>query len=237
MAMSTIEAGATAPSGRAIMVTACALALVNGILPVFAGGAYGDEIAPLSLALPAVVFALLLAAPEAFGVTHRRTGRRTPNVLPAFSVMGLIISAGHVGFLTWRPALTFAGFGAAIALVLGLGLVGKRLPGGIWLSALLWAGFGGAYGYGATVFADTTFDHDPGQIFRAQIEREYVSHSRSSSTPHLVLAPWGPVGRETDISVTNQTYHALAVGDAACVTLRPGALGMAWYRAAVCNPS
>src|SRR6516162_3453840 len=99
--MSTIEAGAPAPSGRVIMVAACGLAAVNLLLPIFAIGKYGDEIALLALALPVVVFALMLTAPEAFGVTGRRTGRRSPNLLPAVSVIGLIVCAGHIGFLSW----------------------------------------------------------------------------------------------------------------------------------------
>jgi hypothetical protein len=150
-------------------------------------------------------------------------------------VFGLAMPLSHVGMMNWSMALILAGLCAAVALLLGVGLVGRRLPGGLLLSVLFWGAFGGGYGYGAAVFADTRFDHNLPQIYPAQVQRQYMSH-RGGSTRHLVLGPWGPMTGTTDIAVSLSAYDALIPGQTACVTLHPGALRMPWYRAGVCSP-
>jgi hypothetical protein len=234
--MSSIEMRPAVLSERIVAWFASGLGFVGVILPIFAGMANEGWIAPVALVIPPVCFMLMLGAPEAFGITNRRTGRRSLNIIPALSVVGLIAAASHVGVINWRLTLLPAGLCAAMTLLLGLALVGRRLPGGLWLSLVFWACFGGAYGYGAMVFADMRFDQGATQTFPAPVQRQYLSYNRNSTTPHLVLGPWGEVTGETDIAVSRSAYDALGPGQTACVTLHPGRLGMPWFQADVCGP-
>jgi hypothetical protein len=232
--MSIVTQGAAAPAARINVWIASGLGALGVILPLFAGGSQGFWIIPVSLVLPAIGFAMMLATPEAFGVTRR--GKRSLNIMPGLSIIGLLVSGTtNASLLDWRPALVPAAFAAAIALVLGVGLVGRRLPGPLWASILFWVVFGAGYGFCGTVFADRRLDHDPTQNFPVVVQRQYLSYGKNSTTPHLVLAPWGPATGETDVAVTRAAYQALTPGQTACVTLHPGALNMPWFEAGLCS--
>jgi hypothetical protein len=233
--MSMVGQAVVAPSARVVSWIASIMGAAGLVLAVFPPG-YGPAwIPPLALALPPMAFVLMLGAPEAFGVTSRRSGQRSVNILPAVSTIGLVVAAMQIGVLNWRIALLPAALCAGVTLLLGLGLVGRRLPGNFWVGALFWAAFGGAYGYGGLIYADVRFDREPTQSFQAQVDRVYLSYGRHSTTPHLVLAPWGPAAGETDVPVTHAAYAALGPGQTACVTLHPGALRMPWFQADVCG--
>jgi len=102
--------------------------------------------------------------------------------------------------------------------------------------ALTLIGCAAAYGYGATAMVDIQFDTSAGTVFAAPVLGKYAYHGRSSSY-HLNLPPWGPRAQPDSVEVSSGTYDALNVGDQVCVTLHPGALNLAWYRAAVCAAS
>jgi hypothetical protein len=231
--MSIVEQGAVAPSGRLIAWTAYGLSIVSMALPIFARGRYRDELAIAALALPPVIFVLMLCAPEAFTAHTRYTHKLTINMMPVVAILGFWVS-GESHLLDWRPVLAPAGLCAAITLLLGVGLVGSRWPGGLAVAALMMALFGGGYGSGAMIFADRTFDHGPGQTYAAVVQREYVSRGRHT-TRHLVLGPWGGQTGETDASVSSGVYDALQPGQTACVTEHPGALAMPWFTTGLCN--
>src|ERR1700709_1147907 len=114
------QTAVVAPSARAICWLACGLAVVGLLLPLFATGPQGEWIIPIALTLPAMIFLMMLAAPEAFGVTHRRWTGRTGNAFPAMSVIGLITSVSHDGLINWRLTLLPAGLCAVIFLLVGL---------------------------------------------------------------------------------------------------------------------
>jgi hypothetical protein len=236
--MSLATQMAVSPGGRLITVIACVLGVGNLFLAIVAGsgvGGFDAEAALAALVIPLIVFSLVLGFPEAFGITHQKSGVRTPNILPLMSIMGLLILPGRAGLVAFTPALVIAGIAAAIALLLGVGLAGNRLPGGFLLSLAYWAAFGGGYGYAAATYADVRFDRSQPQIFQAEVVREYLSYGRHSTTPHLVLAPWGPVTGQTDAAVSQSAYQSLKVGDTACAALHAGALRMPWYRVDICG--
>jgi hypothetical protein len=210
------------------------LSLAGLLLPIAPLGLGGVALAVLTLVVPALVFALLLIAPEAFGQTLRGTRTRTISPILLAPPMVLLATALTSGVLDSRHALLPAAVCAAIAVLLGLGAATRPMPGGLAPAIVFLALFGAAYGYGGLVYADLRFDGEPGQVFRTQVQARSVSHGRGGAGYRLTLAPWGPVSAPVDVGVPERTYAALNPGDTACVTLHPGALRMEWFRAGLC---
>lgn len=231
--MSIIEQGG-APGGGIARWVGYGLSVIGLFLPFVPARFGGAALATATLVLPALVFALLLYAPEAFGQVLRGTKTRTISLVLALPVFMLFVSALNAGVLDSHDALLPAAVCAAIAVLLGLGAATRPMPGGLAAAIIFLALFGAAYGYGGLVYADIRFDHDPGQVLQAQVQDHDVSHGRGGPAYHLTLAPWGPMTTPHRVTVTAQTYGQLNPGDLACVTLHPGALRMAWFRAAAC---
>jgi hypothetical protein len=93
-----------------------------------------------------------------------------------------------------------------------------------------------AYGYGVSTLANALLDHSRGTIYATSVQGKHISSGRSR-TPKLRLAPWGPYTKADDLAVSWDTYRAASVGEKVCLRLRPGALGIAWYRMAECQPN
>jgi hypothetical protein len=234
--MSIIEQGG-ARGGGVVRWVGYGLSVIGLFLPFVPARFGGAALAVATLALPAVVFALLLYAPEAFGQTLRGTKTRTVSVVLMLPVFMLFVSALGAGVLDSHYALPPAGVCAAIAVLLGLGAAARPMPGGLVAAIVFLALFGAAYGYGGLVYADIRFDRDPGQLFQAPVSDHHVSHGRGGPSYHVTLAPWGPVTRPVSAVVPSETYARLNPGDTACVVLHPGALRMAWYRVGLCAPA
>jgi hypothetical protein len=179
------------------------------------------------LAAPAVIFALLLSAPSAFAVRVGRAQGRMINVVLAAPVIALALGALRAGVLDVRAAFAPAALCAVIAVLLGLALASRRLPGSLAAALAFLALFGGAYGYGAMIYADTRFDHAPDQQFLAQVERR-------GANGRVTLAPFGPLTQALSIQLSPANADAIDGGAAVCIDLHPGALRMAWYALAAC---
>ncbi|MDR3513733.1 MAG: hypothetical protein P4L73_19020 [Caulobacteraceae bacterium] len=232
--MSVIQQGASPLGYGLVRVLGYGLSVAGVVLPLLPAGRHGEAIAWAALVVPALVFAILLVSPPAFAMRDRR-GRRSVNILLLLPVMGLAMAALGSRALDQHYALLPAALCAAIAVLLGIGAAAQPLPGSQLGAVIFLVLFGAGYGYGGMVFADVRFDHSAGQPFQTQVRNRYVSRGRSTSY-HLVLAPWGPLAQPLDAGVPAKTYAALQDGDLACVTLHPGALRMAWYQVAACNP-
>ena len=190
--------------------------------------------AAVALALPAVIFAILLLAPDAFSATWR--GSRTPTIngILLAPIAAFFVVAFNASVLDLSFALLPAGVCAVIAVLLGLGAAARPMPGALWAAILFLAAYGGGYGFGGLVFADIRFDHGQPQVFQTAVLTHSTSYGRGGTSYHLTLAPFGPVTVPANVRVSSATYAALNPGDVACVTLRPGALKMAWYTTALC---
>jgi hypothetical protein len=84
------------------------------------------------------------------------------------------------------------------------------------------------YGGGGLLLADVGLDHQPAQVFPTQVLSKYISTGKHSS-PHLVLAPWGPQLMGEDLSVSRAYYAHVDEGARVCMSLHPGAFGLRWY--------
>jgi hypothetical protein len=239
--MSLLDEEARAPSLAAPRAAGYGLAVVGFLLPLFPSRWGGDPLAVAALAVPAIVFALLLTVPEAFGVTFRRwggrAGQRTISPLLLLSVLGLFVVAIAAGVVDVALALVPAAVCALIAVLLGLGAARRPMPGGLVEAVIFLALFGAAYGYGGLIFADMRFDRGPTQTYQARVENRYVSRGRNGPSYTVVLAPFGPVAKQVRAGVSAPAYAALNVGSLACVALHPGALRMPWFTAGACPPA
>lgn len=131
------------------------------------------------------------------------------------------------------PALVY-GLIAGVPLLLAACLAGKRDPSRPWaLPMLLLPLVALPYGGGLLVHADVMLDHQPAQVFQAQVMRKYISTGRHP-TPHLVLAPWGPKVTGDDMTVNRAYYAHVDVDAKVCVNLHRGAVGLRWYEVQDC---
>ena len=152
-----------------------------------------------------------------------------PFIMPGFILMLRAVS--DVNLLEWRTVtyvsllLAFALAAAAIAADHSL----KRQKGTMLTIILLTI----AYGYGATMEANTIFDRSDTAVFSAQIVSKQVVSGRSTSY-NLYLAPWGPQKETSKVSVSRRWYESLKPGDTICPTLREGALHIRRYTVHPC---
>jgi len=231
--MSIIEQGGATGGGIARWA-GYGLSMIGLFLPFVPARFGGAALATATLAVPAAVFAILLYAPEAFGQVLRGTKTRTVSLVLMLPVFMLFVSGLNAGVLDSHYALLPAAVCAAIAVLLGLGAATRPMPGSLVAAIVYLALFGAGYGYGGLIYADIRFDHDPGQVFQAQVQDHSITHGRGAPTYRLTLAPWGPVATALSVVVPAQAYAQLNPGDLACVTLHPGALRMAWFRTSAC---
>lgn len=67
------------------------------------------------------------------------------------------------------------------------------------------------------------------------VSTKWVDSDWKWKTWYLTLKPWGPVTRETDVSVSERLYQQTQAGDTVCVFLRSGAFRIPWYQAGPCS--
>jgi hypothetical protein len=167
----------------------------------------------------------------AVGLGGQFGGRPTLFFLMVLPAIGLFHpQAGDVlldGDDSWLPAL----LGGAMFVAVGLAAFPdiRPHPRG-WIATGL---FGAAYAFGLFHALDVDLDHRSPQVFAARV-LDGQSWSGRSSGYELTLAAWGPLRAPNKVSVEGWLYRQVAVGDAVCVTLHPGALGAAWFTVDLC---
>jgi hypothetical protein len=186
------------------------------------------------IALPWV--AILLVAH--FAPFYRFGGPRN-SPLPDLSLMliipGLFLTLRalqRIAPIGWEGLSWLTAFGSAI-------LVGLAFWCDPWLkkhrgTTVLLLFLCCSYGYGAGMQVNALLDRSMPQTYRVIVTAKHVSHGKSSSY-HLTLAPWGPEVSGQDLMVAYSQYAAVKPGDAVCMLLRRGALGVAWSELGQCK--
>jgi len=158
-----------------------------------------------------------------------------PNVGLPFIVPGLMLVPRVIidmPPLTWqKPVLLgalVAGFLAYAAYVVDKAIQKQRAIAFV----LFMLSF--AYGYGVVMETNAMFDRMPATIYLTTVTQKYITHGKSSSY-HLVLAPWGPMQRGDNVTVTRSFYNDRSVGGPVCIALRSGALSIPWYSVHPCE--
>lgn len=91
-----------------------------------------------------------------------------------------------------------------------------------------------AYGYGVCALGDAVLDRSSASTYTTTVYGKHVTSGRNRR-PMFRLGPWGPRTTEDEVAVSWDVYRRTNVGDAVCVSLYPGALGIPWYRVGGCQ--
>lgn len=160
----------------------------------------------------------------------RRNDAR-PNVAVLLLLPGIVLGLRamlDVHVLDVMPVFVY-GFLASLPLLASAWMTASKdaaKPWGFPLTLLLLVAL--PYGGGGLLLANVGLDHQPAQTFPTHVLRKYISTGKHSS-PHLVLAPWGPRVMGEDMSVNRAYYAHVDAGSSVCMSLHPGAFGMRWY--------
>jgi len=190
---------------------------------------YALAIALLAL-LPWCAVLIVMLSRGLIAFDTRRNDAR-PNVAMLLLLPGIVLGLRamlDVHVLDVMPVFVY-GFIASLPLVLSAWMMAPKdslKPWAFPLTLLLLVAV--PYGGGGLLLADVELDHQPAQAFPTQVLRKYISTGKHSS-PHLVLAPWGPRVMGEDISVNRAYYAHVDEGASVCMNLHPGAFGMRWY--------
>ncbi len=187
-----------------------------------------------AIVVPAALLALVVHAPAAFEVKARRSPARVITFLLLLPSASLMVAAFTTPLLVPQAGFLTAAAGAAIGLLIGLWAPRRGASANPIMLLLFFALFGGGYGAGAPFLVNLRFDQSAGQVYQAAVEAHQVIYGRGGPGYSLRLGAWGPVTDARSVGVSRAVYYALNPSDTACVTLHPGALGMAWYHIARC---
>jgi hypothetical protein len=185
--------------------------------------------------LPWCALLIVMLSGGLIGVDTRRNDAR-PNVAMMLLLPGIVLGLRamlDVYVLDVMPVLVY-GFIAGLPLVLVACVLAPRAavkPWGFPLMLLLLVAL--PYGGGGLLLANGGLDHQRTQVFPTQVLRKYVSTGKHSS-PHLVLAPWGPQVMGEDMAVNSAYYAHVEAGAKVCMSLHPGAFGLRWYELGDC---
>lgn len=188
------------------------------------------------------VMACALVTPAALLLTYIKQARwyliprrNDPHPNVSIAILASVFALGvraliDLDMLDWPKLWLFAILGGCIAtaLVLAAFNVAELKH---WPAALIGVGFM----FGAIAEADAQLDSTPGQTFQTHVVSMYVSHGRRSTTYSMTLSPWGEETQDNSHDVSSSLYDQLSPGDAACVTLHPGALRLRWYVISTCD--
>jgi hypothetical protein len=85
-----------------------------------------------------------------------------------------------------------------------------------------------AYGYGAVVTINCTWDTTTPTVYQAQVTGKHVS-SGKSTTYYVTLTPWGPQTKTDDVAVSKGMYNRLQNGNDVRVYFRKGLFSIPWF--------
>jgi hypothetical protein len=181
------------------------------------------------MVLPFAALAALLRWPSLLRLDGRRNDAH-PQVAAAFWLPGCALGLRALldyQPLTWTPLVAPIAVGAVLLAVAAV-LADRSLRPrpGVWLALLLPTGF---YAWGALAQLNALFDRSPPHMQETRVVEKHVDHGRHTSYHLTLAAGWPDPARETDARVSRARYHATAPGDAVTVTVRDGALGVAWF--------
>jgi len=227
-----------APSHQYLPWLGYGLALIGAPLPMVAAigppGLGSEALAAAAIAIALVLLALAAWAPTAFEVGSSRSPARVINFVLLIPSASLMVAGFTSPLLAPQIMFLTGAAGSAVALLAGLWAPRVRPPASPGLLLAFLALYGAGCGVGASALINRRFDHSPGQTFQATVEGRRITSGKGGLNYSLRLGPWGPRTGPSFIPVTRAVYDAARPGDVACVSLHPGALGMAWYKAAPC---
>lgn len=236
MTVEEVRAPSLGPSGTrwlgyglaAVGTFMAAVAAIGGAVPK------SELLAASAIAISLVVLGLTAWAPTAFEVTSARSRARVINFLLLLPSASLMVAGFTSPLVSPQIVVLTGAAGSALALLIGLWSPRTQPPANRIFFYLFLVLYGAGCGVGAPALINRRFDHSPGQTYQATVEALRFTGGRGGPSYSLQLGPWGPRTGPSSVPVSRAVYNATHVGDTACVSLHPGALGMAWYRATPC---
>jgi hypothetical protein len=146
-------------------------------------------------------------------------------ILPGIAIFALAATRYNVIFSSGAWCLTLAAAAAMIAALIWADSSLRTRRGALALMACVSL----AWSYGAIIEVNGLFDMTPGVVSTALVQSKHTS-GRRSRTYELTLAPWGPKDRPNSLTVSRATWSAIRPSDIVYLDLKPGALGVRWYR-------
>ena len=238
------DLGSTPEERLSALSRAKTLSIVLLVVTVLLGIAVAFGAKFLDLSTVRLCTVLLAAAPLLAGyfawrspllyavVKNKKDPRAEVSFIPFIAGLALIFNTSSDHFVTMQPLYPTWGV-AAIGLLALYATGAKSSARGAIVALLLFAGI---YGYGLAAAADIAFDNSPAVPYTTTVVGGHVSHGKSTSY-YLRLAPWGPVDRQSDVSVSHSTYQNSHIGDNVCLVLHSGSLHAQWFRVVPCSDS
>jgi FtsH-binding integral membrane protein len=211
-----------------IIVIACAAAIGLNFDPL-----NFSPISAMLLALtPVVVGFLIRQQPHLYAIPMKKSDPRADFSIALIATsFGLAMHFRQSEFVSMKPLLLVMILVALAYIALFYGVVSKNANQAGALAVLLF--YAASYSFGLATVADTVADRTRASIYFVPVTGKHVS-SGKSTTYYLRLAPWGPLDKPNDISVSRGSYYYMQSGDQVCLGLHPGWLHAAWYRLANC---
>jgi hypothetical protein len=172
-----------------------------------------------------------LFAIDDFGNSKQRADLAPVVLGPGLGLIGhAIVTLNLIGW-TW-----VAVYGVASGTVMA-GAVALASPAVRKSAALVgFAVFMSFYGGALAAFANVWFDGAAPQVVaRSILDKRSRSLGKYTAVHWATVAPWGPYTETDEVEVSREFDEAHKVGEAVCIYLHPGALGIAWHTAGECG--
>lgn len=152
-------------------------------------------------------------------------------ILPAMAVGFRAFQDYHL--LDWQRALVMAlGAAAALTVVVVFADTTVLSPSKNLFGLVVLCGF---WGFGMVLEANALLDFSPATVYSTQVVEKHISYGRHTNY-YVRLERWGPSALQGgEVSVSRSYYRSVEVGDAVCLPLRSGALGVRWYVLQACR--
>jgi hypothetical protein len=217
----------TFATGATVVAVAVALVALFGPQP-------NDTLLALLVAVPLLSILFVIAWRNLFRI-GLGAGSAQANLAAASAVAAGALFARtllDLNLVSWLPLIAFA---AAITVVFLVTAVRRETNlRRRWWRLLVAGVITGAYAFGVLGQFNQRLDRSPQSILRSRMLDKHLGRSRIASY-HVTLAPWGPFTAASDATVPQDLYDRLQTGDPACLRLRDGAFGMAWFTVMACR--
>ena len=89
--------------------------------------------------------------------------------------------------------------------------------------------------YGVLIEMNCLFDSHPPQVQTATIVEKRINYGITPMWYQITISGWDQATPTRKEHISRDMYNALEKGDNVCVEIRPGLLGIPWYRLTECN--
>jgi hypothetical protein len=211
---------------------AMAVALAAAIGMNVGPNAHRLPVAVILALVPVAVLMMMQGSPLLYALFKKKSDPRADAAFVLIiSGFGLAFSAADIEFISMKPLFPLM---IPVALIYIATLYGPARKSNALLSVFLGVLFVSLpYSFGIAVVANCLADSAKPSTYIVPVTGKHAT-SGKSTTYYLELAPWGPVEKPNNLSVSSSFYGGTQPGDQICLALHPGRLHAPWYQLADC---